>query len=136
MSEFFIKAKSDRRRGGVRFNKGMNGPFKADDFTKEQAEAIEADPFLEPSEADSSSEGKSKSRTSGSARRSGKSAAQKRAEKRAADEQAKTDAHIAKVADAIKTLPEGTLPTVESVSAAMKAAVTEEELKLALEANT
>lgn len=134
MTEVYIIAKQDRRRGGVRFTKGNNGPFKAEDFTKEQIAAIEADPYLEPSEGKKSSGTKSNSKKQGTGGRGGKSAAQKRAETKAKLEQEKTEAEIAKVAEAIKSLPTGVLPTVETVSKAMNADVTEEQLKAALEA--
>lgn len=135
MTEVYIIAKQDRRRGGARFTKGTNGPFKVEDFTKEQIAAIEADPYLEPSEDNKSSGTKNNSKKPSTGGRGGKSAAQKRAEAQAKLEQEKIDAETAKVAEAVKALPEGTLPTVETVSAVMNADVTEEQLKAALEAN-
>lgn len=127
MSEIYIIAKQDRRRAGIRFNKGKNGPFKSDDLTKDQVKAIVMDPYLEPAEAvekpGKSPEGRKKS------------AAQIKAEKKSAADQENTDREIAAVAKAIQTLPEGTLPTVENVSEAMKATVTEAQLKAALEAD-
>lgn len=124
MTEVFIVAKQDRRRAGIRFSKGKNGPFNPDDFTKDQIKAIEADPYLGPAEG-----GEEPKKSPGGRR---KSAAQIKAEKKAAEVQEKTDREIASVAEAIKALPAGTLPTVENVSAIAKIEVTDAQLKSAL----
>lgn len=92
--KLIVQASRDRRRGGMGFTKGQNGPFEEDDNTEDGWMAINDDPYLtiKPFKEDQQvgdDENTSTSQTTAKSKPKprGKSAAEKRAEKLASQEQ-------------------------------------------------
>lgn len=113
MSEVFIIAKQDRRRGGMRFQKGVNGPYKIAEIEDATRKAIAADPLLSATDEDPAA----------------KSEKRKPGKKKPSTAEAKVQKQRAELTKEIKALPEGVEPDVAELSKKLRFSVTAEEIK-------
>lgn len=113
MSEVFIIAKQDRRRGGMRFQKGVNGPYKISEIDDVTGKAIDADPLLSVTDEDPAA----------------KSGKKKSGKKKPSAAEAKVQKQRTELTKEIKALPEGVEPDATKLSIKLRFSVTAEEIK-------